>query len=264
MVGVNAPRGVITAVRKKGFAQLSPEEKAHLPPRVDTSSDEHRRLFRSLLTEGGHGHGPSLSEDALESLFRAQCAWDAVMAWNAVGALKAHREAAGQTQDQKGQEPGAAIMVVLLGSGHVAFGLGASRQAALAGVPDPASVIPHPASDDDGRPSRVRASYADYLWGIPREPDLPLFPQLGISVKDQGPGQNPTVVVVDPESAAARAGVQANDALLALDGVPLPDKETWSRLIATRHWGDAVRVTIRRGSTTMVVTAFLRRALPRR
>ena len=53
-----------------------------------------------------------------QGMFRAQCTWDAAMGWNALQALKKH-----------GGEK--AIMVVLIGSGHVAYGLGAERQVKL-------------------------------------------------------------------------------------------------------------------------------------
>jgi uncharacterized iron-regulated protein len=248
--GVNAPHEVITAVRKKGFDGLTPEEKAHLPPRVDTASQEHRRLFEAFFGEGDATHGAALPAAVREGMFRAQCAWDAVMAWNASRILEA-------------QGAPDAVMVVLLGSGHVAFGLGAPRQAAAMRVAGVASVITVPVTDEDGRPARVRASYADYLWTIPPEPDLPLFPTLGVSMIDApGGGGNPTVSMVSPGSAAARAGVQPNDALVALDEVAVPDKETFSRLMADKRWGDAVRITVRRGATTPVLSAVLRRAWP--
>ena len=38
MFAVNAPREVVTAVRKKGFKNLTPEEAAYIPTDVDTSS----------------------------------------------------------------------------------------------------------------------------------------------------------------------------------------------------------------------------------
>ena len=174
MYGVNAPHPVIVAVRKKGFDGLTPEERKALPPRVDTSSDEQRRLFRALIAGGEGPHGGALPDAALEGMFRAQCTWDAVMAWNAARVL-----------DAEGAPN--AIMVVLLGAGHVAFGLGAARQAALGGASAVASVIavPVPASP------HVRASYADYLWAIPPEPELPLFPTLGVSLAEGAEGIRP-------------------------------------------------------------------------
>jgi hypothetical protein len=72
-----------------------------------------------------------MPEAAIESMFQAQCTWDATMAWNAVRALQAESDPS-------------AVMVVLLGSGHVAFGLGAQRQAAAYASLPTATVIPVP------------------------------------------------------------------------------------------------------------------------
>ena len=54
--GVNTPREVISAVRKKGIDKLTPEEAAHLPARIDTGSDEHRRLFKAYFDDGDGAH----------------------------------------------------------------------------------------------------------------------------------------------------------------------------------------------------------------
>ena len=53
-----------------------------------------------------HSHG-SMPPAMFEGMFRAQCTWDAAMGWNAVLAMKKH-----------GGDK--AIMVVLIGAGHVA------------------------------------------------------------------------------------------------------------------------------------------------
>jgi uncharacterized iron-regulated protein len=92
-VGVNAPREVISAVRKKGFDKLSPEEAAHLPAKIDTANDEHRRLFQAYFGDADTTHGASMMPAAaIEAMFQAQCAWDATMAWNAVRALQAESD----------------------------------------------------------------------------------------------------------------------------------------------------------------------------
>lgn len=247
LYGVNTAREVITAVRKKGFDGLSPEERALLPPRIDTSSAEHRRLFQAMLGGGGGAHGHEMGEEQWDGLFRAQCAWDAVMAWHALRAL----------ESEGGPD---AIMVVLLGAGHVAFGLGAPRQAALHTPLPVATLIPVPVSDEDGRPAAVRASYADFLWGLPPEPTSAPFPTLGVFTTLRKGEPDPLVVAMIAEgSAAEAAGIRAQDRLLEMDGVPLPDKATFSRLMATKQWGDGVQITVRRGTERLTLTAALRR-----
>jgi hypothetical protein len=46
---------------------------------------------------------------------------------------------------------------------------------------------------------------------------------------------------------------------LSLDGSPLPDRETFHRLMAAKRWGDEVRVSVRKGEQTREVRVLLRR-----
>ena len=247
MFGINTPRKVVSDVREKGFAGLTDEERSHIPETIDTSSAEHRRLFRAFLADATDSMHLSMSDEQLDAMYNAQCTWDATMGYNAVRALEEHGA------------PGA-IMVVLIGSGHVAYDLGAQRQAAHWFHGKMASLLPVPVEDPDHEPvPDVQASYADFVWGLPREAD-PLFPSLGFStvaVSDQDTRRR--VIFVPEESVAARAGFEVGDVLLTLDGTPLPERETYNRLMAAKRWGDVARFTVRRGDQTIELTALLRR-----
>jgi hypothetical protein len=248
LFAVNAPRDVVHAVRQKGFESLTAEEVVHMPKRIDVESAEHRRLFRAFFSEGDTMHAPSMSEEQWEGMFRAQCTWDATMGYNAVEALKTHGD-----KDT--------IMVVLIGSGHVAYGLGAERQAALWFDGRMASLIPIPVVNDEGQPVKVRASYASFLWGLPREGD-PLYPTLGVSTPEKKEGEYFKVIAVARESVGAAAGFKVGDELVSMDGVPLVDKETINRLVAAKRWADAAEFTVRRGGETLRLVARFRRTAP--
>jgi hypothetical protein len=254
MVALNAPREVVAAVRKKGFQDLTPEEAAHIPATIDTVSDDHRRLFRAFFESDDPLH-TSLDPATWEAMFEAQCTWDATMAFQAVAALRAR------------SEPGD-ILVVLIGSGHVAYGLGIERQAKRWLPPEEgrmASLIPVPVAEKGRARTAAAASYADFFWGLPEEGD-PLYPGLGISTAaaegekarpEGGPARK--VILVEDGSPAAKAGVAVGDVLLKLDGRPVPDRETFNRLMAGKRWGDAVTLTVRRSGETLELTALLRR-----
>jgi uncharacterized iron-regulated protein len=249
MFGVNVPREVVQTVRKEGFEALSPEQKALLPDRVDTDDAEHQQLFRAFFGDEDSLHG-NLPEPMFQGLFRAQCTWDAAMGWNAVRALRAHG-------DDK------AIMVVLVGSGHVAYGLGAERQARLWFDGRTASLIPVPVADDTHREpvESVRASYASFVWGLPPVRD-PLYPSLGLSTPETKSGAHYKVIMVSPESVAQAAGFAVGDELLAMDGVSLDDKETTNRLMSEKRWGDSATYTIVRDGKEQTLTAYFRRRAP--
>jgi uncharacterized iron-regulated protein len=248
MFAVNAPREVVSAVRKKGFQNITEEEAAHLPRRVDTASEDHRALFRAFFADGDPLHS-GMTPEQWDSMFAAQATWDATMAHNALRALREHG----------GPK---AVMVVLVGTGHVAYGLGIQRQAVVQGFEGRiATVVPVPVRDEDGAPvASVRASYADFLWGLPPASG-PLYPSLGLSTASGEGEAGRQVILVSEDTPAARAGFKAGDVLLTMDGAPLADRETMNRALADKRWGDVATFTVRRGEETIELKVVFRRQL---
>jgi S1-C subfamily serine protease len=116
-----------------------------------------------------------------------------------------------------------------------------------------------PIIDDEKQPvNKVRASYANFIWGLPAEGE-PLYPTLGISLMGslgKDPGQ---IIQVSDKSVANRAGIVVGDVLLEVDGAPIPSDSTLRRLMAPSRWGDVVRLKIRRAGKEMDVDVPLRR-----
>jgi uncharacterized iron-regulated protein len=245
MVAINTPREVIAAVRKKGLEGLSDEEKAHVPAKIDVDNAEHLRLFKaSFDSESFHTAG--MSEEDWKRMLAAQCTWDATMGTNAVQALERQHDAK-------------AIMVVLIGAGHVQYGLGAERQARNIFQGKMASLIPVPVSDEKlGPVTAVNGAYANFVWGVGAEAD-PLYPALGVSSRvSEGDGLL-SVIDVEKDSPAAKAGVAVQDVLVSLDGTTVKDRETLSRLMAEKTWGDAAKLVVRRDGKDTVLTVLFRR-----
>ena len=139
-VAANAPREVVTAVRQKGLSSLPADQAAHLPPSIDAGSDEHMTFFKASFDDGDAMHG-GMTDAAWKGMLAAQATWDGAMAWNAV---KAFEQVASDPQS---------VVVVLVGSGHVAYGLGIERQARAYFHEPIASVIGMPIADEHGRDS---------------------------------------------------------------------------------------------------------------
>ena len=265
MHALNAPREVVAAVRKKGFKDLTEEEAAHIPTQIDTTSEEHRTLLRSYFDDGDPLHG-TMTEEQWQGMIAAQSTWDATMAFHAVKALRA---APGPPRSPPGSAAGSAprdpILVVLIGSGHVAYGLGVERQARQWLRPEEgrmASLIPQPIADADGEAvASVSASYANFLWGVPPETD-PLYPGLGLSAVATEDGKAQKVVAVEGGGPAAAAGLAVGDVLVSIDGTPVPDRESRNRIVAGKRWGDAASVTVLRGGETKTFDLLLRRKAP--
>jgi uncharacterized iron-regulated protein len=249
MYALNTPRDVIKAVRKKGIDNLTEEEAARVPSQIDTENDEHFRLFKAFFAGGDDQFHASMSEQQWRGMFSAQCTWDATMAHNSLKALKRH-----------GGED--AIMVVLIGSGHVAYGLGIQRQAAQWFDGRMAAVIPMPVADEDGEPvGEVQASYADFLWGMPQVTDA-LYPGLGLATKKVEESERRTVIHVGPDSVGQKAGFEMGDVVLSMNGADIPDKETLNRHMAGLRWGDTAVFQVQRGEETVSLTAHFRREPP--
>jgi len=250
MFGVNLPRAAVQTIRMKGFDALPPDQRALLPERVDLENAEHQKLFRAFFGSEDALHG-NMPDPMFQGMFRAQCGWDAAMGWNAVQALKKH-----------GGEK--AIMVVLIGSGHVAYGLGAERQVKPWFDGKTASVIPIPIAEEAGKAlvEKVQASYADFAWGLPPATD-PLYPSVGISTPEQKSGERYKVIMVAKESPAEAAGFKTGDELVSIDGTAYTDKETVNRLMSEKRWGDTVVYKVMRDGQEQTLTACLRRQPPK-
>lgn len=244
MYGVNTPRSVVTAVRQKGIDNLSDTDKQHVPPHIDVDSADHLVFFQASFDDEDsmHGHMP---ESMMKSMQAAQATWDASMAYNSVKVLKS--------------APSDAILVVLVGSGHVAYGVGIEHQARQWFDGKITTLIPVPVQDSEEKPvSSVKASYANFLWGIPYERDS-LYPSLGFSTTETAGARK--IIAIEKDSIAARSGFQVNDQVLALDGIAAPDRETWNRVMATKNWGDTAVVTVNRAGAEVRINAELRRTL---
>jgi predicted metalloprotease with PDZ domain len=155
--------------------------------------------------------------------------------------------------------PADSILVVLVGSGHVAYGVGIEHQAKQWFDGKITTLIPVPVQDSEEKPiTNVKASYANFVWGIPYERDS-LYPSLGFSTSETNGVRK--IIAIDKESVAAQSGFQVDDQILALDGVAVADRETWNRLMAGKNWGDTAVVTVKRAGADVNIIAELRRTV---
>jgi uncharacterized iron-regulated protein len=249
MFAVNLPRAAVTTIRLKGFDSLSTEMRAMLPPSVDLTNEEHRKLFRAFFGDSDALHS-NMPPAMFETMYRAQCGWDAAMGWNALQALETSPDTS-------------TIMLVCIGQGHVAYGLGAERQAKRWFGGRTASIIPVPVADAPGesRVERVQASYADFVWGLPVSSD-PLYPSTGISTPETKSGEHYKVLNVASDSPAAAAGIKTGDELVSIDGLVIADKEVVQRYMSGKRWGDDVVYRVLRGGQELTLTLHLRRQPP--
>jgi len=245
MVGINVPRDVVRTVRSKGLEALDPETRKHMPPSINTTSTEHRELVHSYFSADDPLHS-NMPPDQAEGLYLAQVTWDSAMGWNAGQAL---------TTPADPKE----IVVVLIGSGHVAYGLGAERQLTPHFQGRIASLIPVTVRDDEGEPvAGVSASYANYLWGVPWTAQ-PTLPVLGVSLMGSIGKEPGKVIQIDKGSTADQAGLKVGDILRTLDGVKIDGSTALQRQVGEYRWGDPAELVIERDGRPMTLKIAFRR-----
>ena len=197
MFAVNTPREVVAAVRKKGLANLTPEEAAHIPKDIDVDNADHMTFFRTTFEdEQGPVHGGGMGDDMWKNMLSAQCTWDATMGYNARPGAQAGERPEGHHGDPRRVRPRR---------------LRPRHRAAGAQVVRRHDHLPHPGRRDDGegrgRSRASAASYANFTWGVPEEVDS-MFPTLGTSTAvGQGDTQR-KVIIVQKGSAGGTGGRQ--------------------------------------------------------
>jgi membrane-associated protease RseP (regulator of RpoE activity) len=68
---------------------------------------------------------------------------------------------------------------------------------------------------------------------------------------------NVTVIDVQADSPAAKAGVQANDVIKAIDGTSVTDPVSFMQILMTHKAGDTIKLTVVRGSETKDLSVTL-------
>ena len=208
---------------------------AELP--VAPPSDDHRALVQAFFETDSPVHG-SLSPEQLDSLVASQSVRDATMASRAMDALRRYPNR---------------TLVVLAGTGHVLYELGIVRHLPQENSSTAVSIIPVEIEDES---PVVRASVADYLWGIPESP-YPRYPELGVVTMQADDGLR--VIYVESDSPAEAAGIETGDVLTEFHGTALERRRDLGEALAPFAWGDAATVSLMREGADQELNVILRR-----
>ncbi len=207
--GLNADRATRQAVSAGDWSGLPPSTREAIGT-LETPAP-FTDYLRHQLTQVGHGGDLAPDTSAFERFRRVQALWDRFIG----------RRAAALTQPQTPQ----AIVVVLVGSGHLAYRLGASLQAARAGVSRQRTVWDHrfaeppPWQDEQGTAAYpVPAGMADYVrvYGPKHLDPLPSLNGVTLSQDESGLA----VTAVHPWAPEAARALRAGDVILRVDGAP--------------------------------------------
>jgi uncharacterized iron-regulated protein len=243
VVGMNVDRSIPRAVSRGGLEALSDEQRAEVGEVTVEGAPEHRYLVTRYFGETA----VSLPPAWLESMYAAQCIWDVAMARSALS-----------------ERPENGPMVVIVGSGHVAYGLGIARRLHEATPDRELDVVTYcpveaPARDPDDDPmghpmghgmtaaapqAMFVGSLAD-LVAVFEASGVPAYPTFGLKLATGDDGE----IVVErvwPDSLAETAGLVAGDRLLDLNGVQITDLSSLRFDLANLGWGDRLDCRVAR------------------
>jgi aminopeptidase N len=240
LYALNASRNLIHKIRMQGWNALSDEEK-EIIPRPDLSNQEHRSLIRTIFENTSIPHemkGKGL-EMAFEGLYRAQAAWDEVMAYNADRLAEREKKR----------------MIVLAGSGHFLYNLGINRRA-FERDHLPFKTLICVEIPEEQKSLLVSRSLADFIWGIAEE-ERPAYPSIGLELKKIEGLDNLFLGSVPIEGVAKSSDFQKGDVILSVDGKTYSDINELRMYLARFHWGDEVRFRILRQGEEKEITMEL-------
>lgn len=233
VIGINADKETVKAVGRTAPADMTEEQRAGLP-QMDMTDPYQTAMVAAIF--GGHAG----SDNHLAGFQRVQTLWDETMAENVAGHLMTCLD-------------GTRRMVVLAGGNHVRYGFGIPRRVYRRLPTSYVLVGNHeveiPESKKD-RQMNVELPHFpmppyDYVVYTAYE-DLPgERVKLGVRMEDA----EGKVVVRDvvPGSTAEKAGIQAGDAILALDGEPVVENFDLVYAVGQKVTGDKGVLDIERG-----------------
>jgi uncharacterized iron-regulated protein len=195
LVALNAERELTDEVGKAGLEAIPSADRDRLPQQIEQPDSGYRQRLREAFEEH-----PGAASGDFERFVEVQSVWDETMAQSASVYLAAHPDKS---------------MIVLAGSGHIAFGSGIPGRVRWR-LPDAPIVILLPADkpDDD-------TEGADYIL-VSSSATLPPSGKIGIAMdrsRDRTDGV--TIKTVSPDSAASKAGFRSGDRIVAIDGQPI-------------------------------------------
>jgi hypothetical protein len=269
VVGLNVEREIPRAVNRGGLEGLDDDQRQEVGT-VDTGgSDEHRYLISRYFGETV----AMLPPGWFENMYAAQCLWDVVMARSILENL-----------------PDGSTMVVIVGSGHVAYDLGIARrihdELAAAGRDDMAVAtfcpVTAPASDPGGdphghpmgghggemesksKPARFVRSLADYVGAFPDRGGIEAHPRLGLRL-GEGEASSAVITMVWPDTPAAAAsavagagaGFEHGDRVVDVNGKAPRDLPDLRTMLARLEWGQRVGVAVGRGDEELEIAVLL-------
>lgn len=211
VVALNTPREITAKVGKTGLDSLPEGDKRLIPSQMDYSDRAYRERLEKVFREH-----PSFEAKSFDFFHQAQILWDETMAESIDRFLKENLDSQ---------------MIVLAGSGHLAYGSGIPQRAARRNGFDYAIIL------NDAELEKDIAHFIVNPGTIPMEGT----PRLMVSL-----GEEKGQVVIQGfshGSVSEKAGMQKGDIILSLDGTSVESIEDVRIELFFKKKGDRVKVS---------------------
>jgi uncharacterized iron-regulated protein len=250
LVAVNVNRSLTRAVGDKGLAAVSKSEREGVGDPAPALPAYEDLLFDSwrehLPADAAHGSvARTARTDRNQPEFRrfleSQLVWDRAIAEGMAAAAAQH--------------PGA-VVVGLMGTGHVMYGWGVSHQLQALGRPAPLTLLPFERDADCATLAGGPAErLADAVFGLSTPPRTvaPARPRLGITLEPAAGGVG--IAAVADGSIARRAGLEKGDVILEIAGRAPKSAADVAAAVMRQAPGTWLPIEVQRGEQRLELVA---------
>jgi uncharacterized iron-regulated protein len=234
MRALNVDRALVARVGREGWAAIPASEREGVSDPAPASP-----AYEATLTEALAAHAGQAGDQAARRRFvEAQLTWDRALAEGLAQAARDHPHA---------------LVVGVMGSGHLEHGHGVPHQLAALGLHDVTVLLPW---DTDRDCAGLAPDLADAVFGIaPAATGAESRPRLGVTLEPAAGSVR--VTTVSPGSVAARAGLRPGDVVVQAAGVAVASPADLRAVVDRQAPGTWLPLRVRRaGRDRRVVVRF--------
>lgn len=227
LIALNVERGLITDIGMRGLTAIDPARREGITDPAPASDG-----YRDMLKSSFDLHGMP-DEAMFENFVEAQLVWDRAFAQGLADARVAHSSA---------------LVVGIIGSGHLQYGFGVPHQLRAMGHENVTVWLPVSQTVSCSELTRI----ADAVFVIEDAARTP-SPRLGVFLLDDEDGA--TVREVLPDSVADRAGLAGGDRVVTAAGLPVQTSDDIIAIVRRQSPGTWLPLTISRNGETLELVA---------
>jgi uncharacterized iron-regulated protein len=239
MRALNVDRSLVARVGREGWAAVPAADREGVSDPAPPTPAYEAALAEVMAAHGTRGAG---DEGARRRFVEAQLTWDRALAEGLAEWARAHPDA---------------LVIGIMGSGHLEGGLGVPYQLAALGVRDVAVLLPW---DTTRECAALTPDLADAVFGIgPAVEAAGDRPRLGVTLAPAD-GAGARVAEVAPRSVAASAGLRPGDVIVEAAGTAVTTPADLRRVVDLQAPGTWLPLRVRRDGRDRQIVARFERA----